>query len=502
MSNYFSNTFFPKEDEQHGNTDAFHNFQETFEMLQKNKISRANAFERRMEGEIDEIFRQAFRKSNDEGWKRSSTFLDAYGKIYGYCVDHLYEESFKVLGGVNRTSENTEPPENKVLITPRRPVRSDTTLEENESSINFKDFERCKNTDPYFMLMSKKFDSSVAATMLLNTSWIDSELNIILAAEDRNDSQVLVPGSAEVNLEGVVTFSMSDLVELECCKGINDTEDKFLQCSGIVLSSEEILQKMGDGLMLHSGDLNESVASEEIHEGYHDDEPVFPSGEPKNLEEMLMMENNFVFFPQNPGNTLFLQSSLVKDVTAPQKRKKRLRPQSFKDEKESEGYCILKIDEDFTGANLLSVEERQQYRNEKLTREVEEGYREGRLGELFTRRGKFVGISYLERGVEEQEGFDPLCIDPLGEEIGGDLIPHTHQGFLNIKVLKETIWKLCERTKQSSFLDILFTLPDEVAEKELEHFSAHTCFVAMLHLANEHSLSLNKIAECNFQIQN
>ena len=51
-------------------------------------------------------------------------------------------------------------------------------------------------------------------------------------------------------------------------------------------------------------------------------------------------------------------------------------------------------------------------------------------------------------------------------------------------------------------LDILFTLPDEVAEKELEHFSAHTCFVAMLHLANEHSLSLNKIAECNFQIQN
>jgi len=47
-------------------------------------------------------------KEND--WQKASATIDATAKIYGYRVDSVHSETFKFLGGLNRTEfkENDE----------------------------------------------------------------------------------------------------------------------------------------------------------------------------------------------------------------------------------------------------------------------------------------------------------------------------------------------------------------------------------------------------------
>ena len=41
--------------------------------------------------------------SGDSSWKKLSQTLDAGAKIYGFRVDSVHNETYKVLGGLNRT---------------------------------------------------------------------------------------------------------------------------------------------------------------------------------------------------------------------------------------------------------------------------------------------------------------------------------------------------------------------------------------------------------------
>ena len=39
----------------------------------------------------------------DRSWKKLSSALEAGAKIYGYRVDSVHSETFKILGGLTRT---------------------------------------------------------------------------------------------------------------------------------------------------------------------------------------------------------------------------------------------------------------------------------------------------------------------------------------------------------------------------------------------------------------
>ncbi len=39
----------------------------------------------------------------DRSWKKLSSALEAGAKIYGYRVDSVHSETFKILGGLSRT---------------------------------------------------------------------------------------------------------------------------------------------------------------------------------------------------------------------------------------------------------------------------------------------------------------------------------------------------------------------------------------------------------------
>ncbi|OMJ70774.1 hypothetical protein SteCoe_31169 [Stentor coeruleus] len=483
-------------------TEGIEKFQKTVMLLLKNKVNKSNAFENRMIGEIDEIFNLAKANFGEEQWRQFSTVLDACGKIYGYCVDYLHEEVFKILGGVNRTIDSERLTDQKAPILARKIIQGGSTLEQNEFAINFKEFDKCLKSDPFFSAMSKKFDTSNASSLLLNNTSINAEINLILTPDDIVIGKEQTPMMAEVNLEGIVTFSENELVKMVLSQKILDIESQLCLPTMGSQMFEPFWKTLNEHIDIPDI-LNESVSSvndevsQEILEDYTD--YVRPE---TTLEERIINDVNLNFL-ENSSKVFFPRNSIVTGVT--QKVKKRKRKERVKDEIKNEPFCILKIEEDTGEKNLLSSEERAKYYRDRGSKIIEKGYKESRLGQLFTRNGKFVGISLLEHGenTELLENPEPLSIDPFAEPIPYEPLPKS-QNFMNtnnIKFIKDSFWKVIESSKNSDFLSLISYLPSEATEAEIEHLSVHTCFVTMLHLANEHSLTLEKFSDCNFLIK-
>ena len=44
----------------------------------------------------------------DNCWKKVSSTLEAGSKVYGYKVDKIHKDTYRILGGINRTDLNED----------------------------------------------------------------------------------------------------------------------------------------------------------------------------------------------------------------------------------------------------------------------------------------------------------------------------------------------------------------------------------------------------------
>jgi condensin complex subunit 2 len=51
-------------------------------------------------------------KNEESAWQKASASLDASAKIYGYRVDCVHSDTFKFLGGLNRTDNKDDENDN------------------------------------------------------------------------------------------------------------------------------------------------------------------------------------------------------------------------------------------------------------------------------------------------------------------------------------------------------------------------------------------------------
>ena len=114
-------------------------------------------------------------------------------------------------------------------------------------------------------------------------------------------------------------------------------------------------------------------------------------------------------------------------------------------------------------------------------------------------------------------GSKGVDITTLAEEID-DYVPAANEDnfkvtitskTVDIKKLKETMWAELNKknsknpvlnTEKNSFLSIVGALPSSMSSNEVENLSIHSCFITILHLANEHNLKLEQTAPCDFKI--
>ena len=280
---------------------------------------------------------------DEKQWREYSICIEAYGKIWGFCVDNLHDEVLKILGGVCRSYDSDKKNEEITQVIPMRKIlKAEKTLEENESAINLKDFEKYLKSDLHFKAMNCRFDSSSAKTMLLNAYGINSELDIILNSDDIIFSEVLHPGQAEVNLEGIVTFSANELIYLDFCD-ISKFEEVVSPNISESINFDNI-KKLIDQAIEPPLQENDYLSSENENIEINDQDERIEYNNNQPFEERINTNNDFKFL-ETSNKVWFSQDSLVKDITN-KKNNKRKRPKNFEEDKATDNFCILKIEID------------------------------------------------------------------------------------------------------------------------------------------------------------
>ena len=340
-------------------------------------------------------------------------------------MDFLYEETIKVLGGVNRSTVE-DVTDQKILIS-KRVVHAPNTLETNEAAINCFSYNKINPTNPYFKLMSKKFDSSTSDSWLLNITTINSELDFVLTAGDAIFSSVFKREIAEVNLEKIVSFSLNDLVEVDFCEYLKKMESAVVPSSNKTF--EEIFTQIDKNCELNlKFDENSSFEDFEIEDVSEKTNSDYNS---QSIEERILPFNDFYY--TNPKNS-FPTAALDENVT--KKRKKRKREENSEEESEEHIFAMIKIEEDDCGVNLLKETDKRSHKTEK---NIFFNYRQARLGELFSHFGKFFKVSTTKKDLLDPcQNYDPLSLDSF-EPIEPQPLSSINSEYLDIKSLKDAI---------------------------------------------------------------
>ncbi len=160
------------------------------------KISAKNAFD--VNVEFLENLPNFLNKNEESAWQKASASLDASAKIYGYRVDCVHSDTFKFLGGLNRTENKDEENENlesKILSEKvEKKVKfillnvliqdGSSTLEKDPKKLDLTHYDMEFDVDPLFKNMTARFNETGARGLLLNNLPIDSNLDLLLESKD------------------------------------------------------------------------------------------------------------------------------------------------------------------------------------------------------------------------------------------------------------------------------------------------------------------------------
>ncbi|KAJ7520141.1 hypothetical protein O6H91_20G068600 [Diphasiastrum complanatum] len=155
-------------------------FQNCIKLAAENKINQQNTWELKLIDHLSDLVKCDASEDTQTNFQKASCTLEASAKIYSYRVDSVHSETYKVLGGINRTSANTHSPEipengadtaleqEDARRETQRKSTSSATLESFEV-LNVKKFDVAFNVDPLFHQTSAQFDEGGAKGLLLNT---------------------------------------------------------------------------------------------------------------------------------------------------------------------------------------------------------------------------------------------------------------------------------------------------------------------------------------------
>lgn len=136
-------------------------------------------------------------ESNNNNFQISASAIDASVKIFGMRVDSVYQETFKLQSGLNRTDasglgeeERMEAapvdaaPEQRPAPVKRHASRLNSTLVKNESEIDTTGFDNNYEEDPLVRKVSSAFDTGGAKGLLLNQLSVYQGCTIVFDSGD------------------------------------------------------------------------------------------------------------------------------------------------------------------------------------------------------------------------------------------------------------------------------------------------------------------------------
>ncbi|KAI5076166.1 hypothetical protein GOP47_0008231 [Adiantum capillus-veneris] len=201
-------------------------FQNCIKLASENKINQRNTWELRLIDHISEIVNADDGEDVETNFQKASCTLEAGVKIYSYRVDSVHSETFKVLGGLNRTAAdeadvevdgenpaNAEGNDDEIASKKRdsqRKVTSSAATLESYDALNVKKFDVAFTVDPLFNQMSAQFDEGGAKGLLLNSLSVYNGCKLVFDSSDVPTRYV----KANTGLNGSV---MIDLTSMKDC---------------------------------------------------------------------------------------------------------------------------------------------------------------------------------------------------------------------------------------------------------------------------------------------
>ncbi|XP_073110424.1 condensin complex subunit 2 isoform X3 [Elaeis guineensis] len=179
-------------------------------LASENKINQKNTWELGLIDHLSEIIRVEAQDDNETNFLKASCTLEAGVKIYSLRVDSVHSEAYKVLGGINRASQEDDndnftgcdvirtEKEGHISKDLDKKVSPLSTLESSYDALNIKKFDVAFIVDPLYHQTSAQFDEGGAKGLLLNNLGVyggccihfDSseapEMSITFAAQTEN----------------------------------------------------------------------------------------------------------------------------------------------------------------------------------------------------------------------------------------------------------------------------------------------------------------------------
>ncbi|KRW98357.1 hypothetical protein PPERSA_03529 [Pseudocohnilembus persalinus] len=187
------------------NEEEFNKLVNVHKLIQKNKITKQNAFD------IDIGDVQLYKYS----WVNSSNFLKNLSEIHGLKIDNIHQDSYKLLGLINRTdnngdeeqNENDDPNQKKQqkrfqdisveeLLKKTNKYKNiinigDKTLEQRPENLNVIKYDLEFDLDPLLKQTLSKFDDSSNKGLFLTNSYMDKNIIISLESELQEQNDII-----------------------------------------------------------------------------------------------------------------------------------------------------------------------------------------------------------------------------------------------------------------------------------------------------------------------
>ena len=194
-------------------------------LASENKINAKNTWSLALIDHISEIVRDSKDEDGQTNFQKSSCTLDAGVKIYASRVDSFHNETFKMLGGMNKVATVEEEEEDvgaegakgdgegldgdaTQTTKKRRSTRAVATLEPPDAHTT-KQVDETNVVDPLFQKTSALFDEGGASGLLLNNLSVHRGCNICFDSEEVPEYREPTD-SAEAPLEGA-TVDLSSM---------------------------------------------------------------------------------------------------------------------------------------------------------------------------------------------------------------------------------------------------------------------------------------------------
>lgn len=523
------------------NTDALERFTNVIELLHSNKITKMNAFDNRIMDQISTIFKsiENTTTNNETLWQRYSVGIDSCAKIYGLCVDFLHSETFKMIGGLKRTGIVEEEPEvaedDGKAKKKKKFLEGVSTLETDEKAISTTKFEKYEKFDPYFKTISSRFDASTSAGLLLNNLSINGGLNIPFGDDEPLTNTTEPISRSKVTLDLNLNFTLESLENEDLFKNlINYTDD--LNSNPLALSN--VLTSMNEENELFQDQESEDseVITDSEEENWNGKNTLLLDQESSEDESKLFQmplqekitnfaENDDYKFFSNPKLSAWGGFEFWKKTAEPIKKEKKQRRKKEETELVLDPYEVLDKAVIFAPPkkgypNYYSDAVIKRWR-EQCTRAPEDyGFSLFRFTQLYTRPKTqvkcFKDLNNEIRNVVVEEGVKSCSDDEnaLFIEDPSEYLREKEEypeviatsKTVDIKKLKDTIWGKMQteskkrKTEKTTFMEVINFLPGNLPEQEVKNLSIHSCFITMLHLANEHDLVIEKTGPCDFSI--